>query len=76
MESKSRIAQDISQIQESVKKLSTGINQAGVNWKDDKIQALKASVSQLAGESRRVVEAGQKCNYTLRKFEEISAETY
>lgn len=74
MSSMSSITNEVQRFQSSVKKLSTDIKEAGVNWSDEKHQALSKMVSQIASNSKGVMVAADRLSSEFKKFESIAAQ--
>ena len=72
MSSMSSITNEIQRFQSYVKKLSTDIKDAGVDWSDEKHQALSKMVSQIASSSRGVMITADRLSSNYKKFESIA----
>lgn len=70
------IKKDMQIFEASVKKLSSGISQAGSLWTDAKYSELSFAVAELAKQSRDVLVVGERCCGALDKFSQISSEKY
>lgn len=60
--------------EKSVCVLSQAVNYAGIRWSDPKYFELKSGISQLAFDSKAVVEAGRRAESALAYFYFIAAE--
>lgn len=60
--------------QETVRKLSSNISTASVDWQDEVFSSLQAQVASVANASRQVVEAGTHTCEALARFERIIDE--
>lgn len=74
MSSMSSITNEVQHFQSSVKKLSTDIKEAEVNWSDEKYQALSKMVSQIASNSKGVMIAADRLSSDVKKFESVVAK--
>lgn len=70
------IKQEMQSFEASVKRLSAGVGQASVLWRDEKYSELSASVSEIASQSRDVLVSGQRCCASVEKFISIAGEKY
>ena len=74
MSSINTITSEVQRFQASVKRLSTDIKDAGVNWHDEKHAALSKMVSQIASTSKSVIVTADKLSSDVKKFESIAAQ--
>ncbi|MBQ6680243.1 MAG: hypothetical protein IJM76_09540 [Lachnospiraceae bacterium] len=72
----SEIKRDMRDFQDSVLRLSSGIGNASVLWRDPQFQALSRSVSGVAIQSRDLLAAGDRCVNAIERFQRISEESY
>ena len=69
-----KIRRELESFQHSVKALSSGINQSGAEWNDDKFKGLSALIRNIASSSKQVIASGDKVCEALDKFEQIANE--
>ncbi len=74
MNSMNSITKEVQRFQSSVKKLSTDIKEAGVNWNDDKHQTLSKMVSKVASNAKDVMISADRLSSDFKKFESIAAQ--
>ena len=74
MSSIGNVTSDVQRFQNSVRKLSSDIKSAGVNWNDEKHAALSKMVSQIANSSKNVVISADHLANNVSKFESIAAQ--
>lgn len=71
-----QIKGNLDDFQCAVQKLSVGIRDASILWRDAKYAELSAEMAQVANESRAVLMAGDKCCASIDRFFKISEEEY
>ena len=74
MNSMNAIINEAQQFQSSVKKLSTDVKEAGVNWNDEKHQALSKMIYKIASNSKGVIVAADKLSSNFKRFESIASQ--
>lgn len=65
---------DIHQFEDVIKNLSMGVNTCGVSWRDSKYEQLAGKISTIASSSKSVIQAGQRCESAMKRFESITSE--
>ena len=70
------INKEMRDFQAAVQRLSSGISQASVLWRDSKYSELSSSVGEIATQSRDVLISADRCCAAVRKFEKIADEDY
>lgn len=65
---------DIHQFQDVIRNLSTGINSCGISWRDAQYEQLAGKISVIASSSKSVIQAGQRCEGAMKRFESIASE--
>ncbi|MBQ7643325.1 MAG: hypothetical protein IJS67_05425 [Clostridia bacterium] len=74
MNSGSEISDEVQRFRSCVAKLSGGIKEAGVNWHDEKYEALSKMVSDIASQSKMVMEYADKFLSGVKQFGQIAAK--
>lgn len=72
MSSTNTINLAVDKFKNSVKKLSNQINGVGMDWNDEKHAKLKALISDIANNSKTVVNSANAFSSTVSQFESIS----
>lgn len=65
---------DLQDLEVVIRRLSIGINGAGITWKDSQFEKLAGKIGEIASLSKTVIRAGQKCDSAIKRFESIAAE--
>lgn len=66
---------ELQKFQDAVRNLTITIRAVNALWRDEKYAELSQSVIDVAKLSRRVMEAGERCEQSAEKFERIANET-
>lgn len=74
MDEASALKNDLKEFEGAVARLSTGINKAGISWKDEQFKALSANIGNLAKMSRQVLMSGREYEAAIRRFQRIESE--
>ena len=69
-----QLNKDMCEFENSVSELSRKVNSAGLEWKDEKYEELRRSISITAADSKAVLQASEFLRQAVMRFEEISLE--
>lgn len=65
---------DLKEFENVIRNLSIGINSSGVLWSDTQYEQLAEKIGAIASLSKDVIQAGQRCENAIKKFESIALE--
>ena len=65
---------DIHQFEDVIRNLSMGVNSCGISWRDSQYEQLSGKIGTIASSSKNVIQAGQRCESAMKRFESIAAE--
>lgn len=65
---------DIRQFEDVIRNLSVGVNSSGMSWRDEQYEQLRNKISAIAASSKNVIQAGQRCESAMKRFENIASE--
>lgn len=68
------ITNEVRKFQGSVKKLSSSIKEAGVNWNDEKYRVLSKMVSQIASTSKSVIITADRLVSDVKRFDAVASQ--
>lgn len=71
-----KIKIEMKTFQTSVKRLSAGVSQASILWKDEKFSELSSSVSEVANQSKNIMVSADRCCSSIDKFEKIALDIF
>ncbi len=71
-----RIKNDLREFEQSVRALSDGIGKASDVWNDRKYTELSNSIREVANDSMKFIQIGDRCCSQVDKFMAIAAEKY
>ena len=69
MENSKNVQKDIEEFKKCIEELGNKVNQAGIEWKDEKFQALTKAIQQIASNTKELIIAGEECQKNIENFE-------
>ena len=66
-----RISQDVESVQRAVSGLGVAVKKSGVNWRDKQYASLSQAISNVAKDSKRFLQSGDKCARAIEQFQQI-----
>ena len=69
MENSKNVQKDIEEFKICIQELGNKVNQAGIEWKDEKFQELTKAIQQIANNAKELVIAGEECQKNIQNFE-------
>lgn len=69
MENSKNVLKDIEEFRTCIQELENQINKAGIEWRDEKFQALTKAIQQIANNTRELIESGEECQKNIKNFE-------
>jgi len=72
----SNIKKNLQDFQAAVEKLSCVIGRASSLWSDAKFSELSSSVAHVATQSKDLMMSGNKCCFSIDRFDKITTEKY
>ena len=68
MENAELLIQFITELQNEIVNLGNAMNQAEVNWKDEKFNELTNEINQIANSSQEIMQIGEHCKKNIKEF--------
>lgn len=69
MENSKNVQKDIEEFKICIQELGNKVNQAGIEWKDEKFQELTKAIQQIASNTKELITAGEECQKNIKNFE-------
>lgn len=64
---------NLSEFENAVRSLSMGINNSGISWRDAQYEQLAGIIGTIASSSKGVIQAGERCESAIERFDSIAS---
>lgn len=69
MDNSKNVQKDIEKFKICIQELGNKVNQAGIEWKDEKFHELTKAIQEIASNTKELIIAGEECQKDIKNFE-------